>query len=155
MHRTDVAIIGAGQAGLAMSACLQARGICGGDPYLHRVRGVEGGWVGPSPELALEQQAGRGDLAQVAPGPCLDETQFGCLFNAGRLSHGLRDQPEGDLGPAERPFAVGEHGAVARVPAHAAVRPEPCARDKLCRILWEAVLKIWILFSRARAAQYL
>ena len=27
MHRTDVAIIGAGQAGLAMSACLQARGI--------------------------------------------------------------------------------------------------------------------------------
>ena len=27
MRRTDVAIIGAGQAGLAMSACLMARGI--------------------------------------------------------------------------------------------------------------------------------
>ena len=46
------------------------------------------------------------------------------LLRVGRLGQGLRDQPERDLGPAERPLAVGEDGAVALVAAHPPVGAE-------------------------------
>ena len=67
-----------GRVGLALR--LEQIGVRGGDPQLARVRDVQARRVRAVPELALEQQPGRRELAEVPPGAGLDEAELGRLL---------------------------------------------------------------------------
>ena len=103
------------------SACSVAEqvGVRHGQPEDGLVGQVERLQPRTAAERALQHEQRRRGLAQVGAGAGLDQPQLDRLVRRrDALGQRLADQPEGHLRPAQRPLAVGQHRAVALVPAH-------------------------------------
>ena len=80
--------------------------------------------IGTATEGALEHQARGSLLSQVEADARLHDAKLEGLVRVGAVGERLGDEPEGHVGAPEGPLAVGEHGPVGLVAAHAAVRAE-------------------------------